>query len=143
MGQGGGVYRVGTSCYYSVLITIAILFICFLIVSFHIYPGAIEFESDGGIPLTTNLTVGNGSDVLVMVTCSDSSDSLTGGTWEFSNGTRVPEPLTAFGISQDPLKGVLRIYPAPLIEDDDQQMFICRVNETSENLTFTLRELDS
>ena len=50
----------------------------------------------------------------------------------------MPDTLTAFGISQDPATGVLRIYPAPLIEQDDLRMFVCNSSGFSENITLTL-----
>ena len=99
--------------------------------------GAIQFRTDEGVWLNSPVTVGNGSDVLIQVTCSDSD---IGGNWSFSNGTTVPDPLTAFGISQDPVGGVLRIYPAPLIEREGLETYMCNVNETQETLTFLLRK---
>ncbi len=87
--------------------------------------------------LNSPVTVGNGSDVLIQVTCSESGE---GGHWSFSNGTTVPDPLTAFGISQDPLEGVLRIYPAPLIEGEGLGTYMCNVSGEQETLIFLLRK---
>ena len=49
------------------------------------------------------------------------------------------EGLTAFGISQD--QGLLRIYPAILIEQDDLNQFECRADDSdNETISLTLCE---
>lgn len=100
------------------------------------FSGVLMFTNNDGMELNNPVTVGNGSDVLIQVACSDSSGAL--GSWMFINESTIPEPLTAFGISQDPMTGVLRIYPAPLIDEIDLKSFICLANGIKENINFTL-----
>ncbi len=99
--------------------------------------GAIEFRSPGRTtPLNNTISVGNGSDVVIAITCLNTD----GGTynWQYINGSNVPDPLMAFGISQDMATGVLRIYPAPLIEQDGSNMFTCISNRTNDTITLIL-----
>lgn len=96
------------------------------------------FTSDNEVVLVDNpITVGNGSDVLIQVTCTDYAG--VNGSWMFLNESAVPQSLTAFGISQDPMKGILRIYPSFLLEENkDLTSFICLANGTSQSVNFTL-----
>ena len=97
-----------------------------------------QFLSAENTTLPSNITVGNGSDVLIEVRCANETVTGVLYNWLFSNGSAVPDPLTAFGVSQNPKGGVLRIYPAPRIEEEDLQSFVCSVNGRNYSVTFTL-----
>lgn len=81
------------------------------------------------------VTVGKGSDVLVQISCINTTAS---GSWMYINGSTIQEPLATRGISQDTSTGVLRIYPSSLMINLNQSSFVCEADGVSKTINFAL-----
>ena len=75
------------------------------------------------MPGANNFTVGNVSNVLIEIACNTPS------MWLFGNGSKVSDPLVAFGVSQSSDGGdALRIYPGGLVSEPELSQFTCANN---------------
>ena len=81
----------------------------------------VESAAGAPFPNLTDIIVGGASDVIVTVRCVATPAGPV--EWSYGgNSSVVTSGLTPFGVSQE--EGLLRIYPASLLEQEDQ--YTCR-----------------
>ena len=85
----------------------------------------VESANGASFPNLTDIVVGGASDVIVTVRCVATPAGPV--EWSYGgNSSVVTSGLTPFGVSQE--DGVLRIYPASLLGEEDQ--YTCSSGQT-------------